>query len=154
MRGEDFREDCGSEEGKCLVSLSCQTATGATFHAAQLSSCLQWGAPGGHGESVGVPQNLAFKSCCSGCPGGLPGTPSVWIMAAPLATQGRWGGRCRGLLTFSSVFFLLLLKGGPFTSTWKTESVLGMCQAKQKHMVWIYSPKIEQEKGGKESSLL
>ena len=66
-------------------------------------------------------------------------------MASPLATQGRWGMGSLLLLLFS----LLLLKGGPFTSTWNTESLLGMCQAKQKHMVWIYSPKIEQERGGK-----
>lgn len=83
------------------------------------------------------------------CPGRLASTFSVWIMTSPLATQGRWG--LGSILLF--LFALLLLKGGPFTSTRNTESLLGMCQAKQKHMVWIYSPKIEQERGGKQSSL-
>lgn len=48
---------------------------------------------------------------------------------------------------------LLLLKGRPFTKAWNMEGLLGMCQAKQKHMVWMYSPKTELEKGGKQSSL-
>lgn len=81
----------------------------------------------------------------SGCPRGFPGTPSVCLIGSSSSHPGGDGGRGT---RFSFLFFLLLLKRGPFTSTWKTEGLLGMCQAKQKHMVWIYSPKTEQEKGG------
>lgn len=115
----------------------------ATFLPSPLPLCLTWGAPVKHGESVGMPQNLAMKGMAS-APGDSPAL-SVWAMTAPLATQERWG--LGSLLLF--LLALLLLKGGHFTSTQNTESLLGMCQAKQKHMVWIYSPKIEQERGGK-----
>lgn len=44
-----------------------------------------------------------------------------------------------------SVLFYLLRR--PFTSTWAVEIVLGLCQAKQKHVVRMCVPKTERGKG-------
>lgn len=104
-----------------------------------------WGAPVKCGGVYWHAPESGHERDSSGCHGGLLSSFSVQAMTSPLATQGMWG--LGSLLLFFPA--LLLLKGGPFTSTQNTESLLGMCQAKQKHMVWIYSPKIEQERGGK-----
>lgn len=77
-------------------------ATGVTFRLSELSSCLEWAVSAQHGESVGLPQNLAVKVAFQAA-WGLPGPSSVWIMTS-LATQGGWE---LGLL-FLFLFFLFL----------------------------------------------
>ena len=148
--GVSGSENCGSEEGRCLTSLRTWKATHwapfipcSALHAR--SGVFPWNAEGICWHSLAS----GLESSGSGRPGGFPGTPSVWLTGLSSGHPGEMGAEG---LAFS-FFFLLLLKREPFTSTWKTEGLLGMCQAKQKHMVWIYSPKIEQEKGGKWSSL-
>ena len=121
-----------------------------TPHPSQRPSCPKWGAPVEcRGRLLAYCGIWPWKQWLR-LPRGCPGTPSVCLTGLSSSHPGRWGQRDS---LFLLLFFLLLLKRGPFTSTWKTEGLLGMCQAKQKHMVWVYSPTTEHEKGGKWSSL-
>lgn len=64
--------------------------------------------------------------------------PRKWPLQLPWGPSGteRWGP--------GALFYFLRR---PLTSSWAMKIVLGMCQAKQKHMVCMRVPKTEQGKG-------